>query len=326
MKLISKITSEAELLAHRDHIQKVLKEELSLNLGKSKLNERVASLLGAKNWNDALWLVNSIKPQQSLVETLSGYQEKYAMILSQWIEKKLSIKDLQSLINSISYTISENSKSEYEQLTKDTIFNNLNSLDKTTDIWLLAEGIMFEFGLSDEEFIEYLTSVENNKLINVKENSMTDNENIDISRLDKNKNYSSDYLLSLIENNLLSLIRTNPELDFENIEVSESFLKFEYNLLSHKDLPKENDYNSSFTLELFIEHDEDEKKMVFYGDIGFWDSELGRLNSNSILFDNYEYLTMDKPVDLPQDAFELLLDKLTKFLSEINFILNLNTF
>lgn len=67
MNLIDRIDTEADLKSVRDHIASVLADKMSLPMGAAKANERVAWMLGARDWNTALGMVNNrvLAPQES---------------------------------------------------------------------------------------------------------------------------------------------------------------------------------------------------------------------------------------------------------------------
>lgn len=54
MNLLDRIYSTQEALSFRDHVAKVLKDDLTLNFKQRKLDELVAHILGAKDWNTVM--------------------------------------------------------------------------------------------------------------------------------------------------------------------------------------------------------------------------------------------------------------------------------
>jgi hypothetical protein len=328
MKLINLITTEAELIAQKNHIQKVFQNELSLDLGPSKLNERVASLLGAKNWNDALWLVNSNNTSKPIVSTLGDYKKQFAKILSEWIEKKLSDNDIKILVDMIAFTVSENSQETEESLASSSILYSLSLLDRTTDIWNVCNRSFAEFGLFKEDFYLYLNAKENGKNIELFQHFISENcSDIDIFNMDKTKAYYAEHIKEIIYNYLQSLMDQGLAINFEYIDTCTDFLKFELNISDHESLISyESGHKDMYALEIYIENCKENNHFVFNGTFGLWDAHTGELSCNQKDFDGNGYKEIDNPSDIPEDVFISMKSSLTLFISKISSLLEIKTY
>lgn len=69
MNLINQIQNEEELLSVRDHIRNVMADKMSLPMGLGKANERVAWMLGARDWNTAVGMVKNRSAATESTET-----------------------------------------------------------------------------------------------------------------------------------------------------------------------------------------------------------------------------------------------------------------
>lgn len=70
MNMIDRIQSTEEATSLRDHIAKVLMNDLSLNLKQRKLDELVSHLIGAKDWNTALGTITNRSKKLTLVSEI----------------------------------------------------------------------------------------------------------------------------------------------------------------------------------------------------------------------------------------------------------------
>jgi hypothetical protein len=328
MKLINLITTESELIEQKNHIQKVFQDELSLDLGPSKLNERVASLLGAKNWNDALWLVNSNNSSKPIVSTLDDYKKQFAKILSEWIEKKLSVNDIKTLVDIISFTVSENSQETEESVSSSSILYCLSLLDRTTDIWNVCNSAFAEFGLFEKDFYLYLSSEEQGQTIKVLQNFISENcSDIDIFNIDKTKAYYAEHIKDIIYNYLQSLMDQGLAINFEYIDTCTDFLKFELNISDHESLiAYESGHKDMYALEIYIENCKENSNFVFNGTFGLWDVHTGQLSCNQKDFDGNNYIELKKPSDIPEVVFTSMKSSLTLFISKISSLLEIKTY
>lgn len=82
MLLIEKIKTHAELTSFRDHCAIFFKNELSLDLGERKLNEKVAKLIGYKDWNTAVGIIKIKESAPNLLEP-DGYKLSSSYLLDQ---------------------------------------------------------------------------------------------------------------------------------------------------------------------------------------------------------------------------------------------------
>jgi hypothetical protein len=82
MNLVDRFNSREEFLAFRDHLNAVLTEKLSLPLKSRKLDELVAAVVGAKNFNTALGALEKTAPK-SIMSVIAENMRGHTTALSE---------------------------------------------------------------------------------------------------------------------------------------------------------------------------------------------------------------------------------------------------
>lgn len=329
MSLIEFITTEKKLLSERDRIGTVLEKELSIKLGPAKLNERVAKLLGAKDWNTALGTVkkkSNKKINTDKIISKEDYRVHYITVLNDWINEKLHDQDIITLISHISSPIAEMSNEPYECLVQSTLYHNLCALKVTSDIWYIAENELLQFGLNQSEFDYYIESIENGEVTDVIQNNISeDSSEIVLADIDINKSYNSSHIIESARQMFESREKMNTLHDFELIDTCNHLIKLEQSIISHETLKSRAEgFSDHYVLEIIIENDLDENRIVFSGEMYLWNCENGN-RTTFVEFDNTTEIKVIKD-GMPDDVISILSKKLKLIIDESKDLMNANTY
>lgn len=296
MSLIQYISTEDALLKERDRLGKVLETELSLKLGKTKLNEKVAKILGAKDWNTALGVVRKSK-QSSLEKANKEYETFYLNALNDWMSLKLD-KDM---LNELLYHLWENNTSteffydgEYDNIPQEQrdllhLYSMPKNLHKKLSIWDKNSSLMSYYGLFEKEFYSYLHSLETSDEPEIKKVfSKSKYKDLKIEELSSAFSYDQKMILNMLREDVEKLTCNNDLFDFEFIDVgdNEPFVLIEYSTDDSEWLKQRAEgFKDRFVMKLYIEFDKELNKFSYYGNMHTWNSYTGE-EMNPIPFTN----------------------------------------
>lgn len=337
MSLIHLIKNKEDLIKERDRLKLVLEKDLSLTLKPTKLNEKVAKILGAKDWNTALGIVSKVERSTSSAsvdiskDNIHNYPKFYFDTFLIWIEQKLDGQSVHNLkLQLHTFMKSVFSKKDYNEEYSNDNFKSALESHKKLYIFRDANYILSSYGLYEDDFNDFLTNFYSNPNHKVLENKISQSkDDINIESILSSKDLPSNqfnaiHLIKALEINIKEKIESGIFKEFEIIDEYDDMINIEVSIIEHPSLRERGKgFKDQYVMKLLITNNEECQFLDFTGYISLWNCDSGE-HTNYIDFKNEAPIQEDN--DIPIEIQKNLISKIDKFISHYQKIHSLKTF